>query len=293
MRLFFAGSENKRIRRWLAECKVQNVLLSYYYIKQRKVNIQEVLDAFPLVAIDSGGFTMYQHTVHKKETVNYVEYLDEYLDFIQDNIGKFFWAANYDIEGIVGLNKVLEWNKEFQWLDEHGQDIVYVAHDTFPPYRNLYHYFDRYNYIGVTGGIHGKEDVGYFEQVYNLSLKYGKFVHGFGMTNFVLMNNFPFYTTDSTTYLGGAKFGSTYVYNGAYFETWDYFQKHRRKALKNRCALYNVDYEKFVNDDVEAVTKFNIYAWLENEKIFNRRTRTKQWWATKQKVVTSAAYAFN
>lgn len=278
MRLLFAASENKRIRRWLKEVKVKNVLLSYYYIKQRKVDINEVLDQFPVVAIDSGAFTMYQKAIQEKKSVDHRAYLDEYLDFVQDNIGKFFWVANYDVEGIVGFQKVLEWNKEFEWLESKGQEVCYVAHDSTVPYRNLYHYFDRYNFIGVSGGIYGKEDIGYFGQVYKLSVKYKKLVHGFGMTNFVTMSNFPFYTTDSTTYLGGARFGSTYVFNGAFFETWDFYQKHRRSALKNWCIIWGIDYEAFKNDDVEAVTKFNACSWMENEKLFNKKTRLKQWW---------------
>jgi len=276
--MFFAGAENNRIRRWLKECGVDRILLSYYYIKERKVNIKSVLEDFPLVAIDSGAFTMYSNSIKKQKPINHIAYLDEYLDFIQDNIGKFFWAANYDVDGIVGINKVIEWNKQFEYLESKGQDVVYVAHDDRVPYHNLYHYFDRYNMIGVSGGVYGKGDVGYFGQVYRLSLLKKKLVHGFGMTNFVLMGNYPFYTCDSTTYLGGAKFGSTYVYNGAYFETWDYFQKHRRKALKHQCERWGLDPDKLTADDVETVTKFNIYSWMENEKLFDKHTTRKQWW---------------
>ena len=124
-----------------------------------------------------------------------------------------------------------------------------------------------------------KEDnVGYFSQVYNLSQKHKKKTHGFAMTNFVSFQNFPFFTCDSTTYLGGAKFGSTYVYNGAYFETWDYFQKHRRKTLGHWCKEWDIDFNDFINDKSKAVTKFNVKAWQENEKLFNRRTKSRQWW---------------
>jgi hypothetical protein len=94
------------------------------------------------------------------------------------------------------------------------------------------------------------------------------------------MRNFPFYSTDSTTYLGGARFGSTYVWNGSFFETWDYLHKFRRKQLKVWCDKWNVDFDKFMKDDVKEVNKFNAMSWLENEKHFNRSTANRQWWLT-------------
>lgn len=281
MRMFFAGAENNKIRKWLKEAGVEKILISYHYMIERGVNVKNVLKDFPYVIIDSGAFTLYQVLFKNREKINYEKYMNKYLDFLYKYKGKFFFAANFDLDIVLGTDLINEWNKYFEELEEkHGQRICYVVHDDTLPYRNLYRYFEKYNYIGVSGGYYGKDDVGYFSQVYNLSLMKRKYVHGFGLTNFVMMSQFPFYSADSTTYLGGARYGSTYVFNGSYFETWDYFQKYRRKILKHWCEKWDIDYKGLINDDVEWVTKFNIKAWLENEKIFNRRTKIKQWWLT-------------
>jgi hypothetical protein len=286
MKLLFAGGESKSVRMSLVEAGVQNVLVSYYYVKRRNVPIEFYFDHFPNLCLDSGGFTMIEsfvkksgHKDYKKFFVKHERYLDEYLEFCSNHAGRFMWVANYDIDAIVGANQVYEWNEKFKLLEKMGQTVCYIAHDYALPYTHLYTYFQEYDFVGVsTDHKMRKDNVGYFSQVYKLSEKYKKKTHGFAMTNFVSFQNYPFYTCDSTTYLGGAKFGSTYVYNGAYFETWDLYQKHRRKHLKHWCEKWDINFTDFVNDKSSAVTKFNIKAWLENEKLYNRRTKTRQWW---------------
>ena len=291
MLLFFAGGESPEIRQLLYECGVRNILMSYYYILQRAVNMDEVLSTFDRVVVDSGAFTLgaghEAWSRHKKEKTTSLQlfenWLTDYLLFLEKYKGRFYWAANLDLNTFVGDGIVYKWNDEFEKLERDGQRICYVSHDSRKPYRNLWQYFDRYKFIGVAGGIDSKgkvlkSDVGYFSQVYNLSVRYRKLVHGFAMTNFVSFDRFPLFTVDSTTYLGGVKFGTTYVYNGAYFETWDYRHKYRRKALKRQCEERGVDFDLFLADDGMEVTRYNIHSWLENEKLFNKKTKARQWW---------------
>jgi len=281
MKLLFAGSENKRVRKLLKDCKVDNILVSYYYITRRNVPIEEYLDYFPIVALDSGAFTMIeqQRKSERGAKVDHETYLYEYLEFIDKYKGRFYWAANYDVNLVVGDDRVYSWNEMFEQIEKEGQRICYVSHDYSVPFNNLREYFSKYNMIGVSGDHkYSKDNVGYFSQVYNYSRRFQKVTHGFAMTNFVSFDKFPFYTCDSTTYLGGAKYGTTYVWNGAYFETWDYLHKHRRKTLGVWCEKWGVDYEKFIIDDIPEVTRFNIMSWLENEKNFNLKTKNRQWW---------------
>jgi len=281
MKLLFAGAESKSIRKVIIDAGVKNTLVSYFYIVDRSVDINEYFDRFEYVALDSGGFTFIKNATEKKNTkkIDHYRYLMNYLEFIEKHKGKFLWVANYDVAIEVGDNRVYEWNELFRKFEPY-QRICYVAHDYSIPYENLYKYFDLYDMIGVSGNwIGSKDDVGYFSQVYQLAMTKKKLTHGFAMTNFVSFDRFPFWTADSTTYLGGAKFGTTYVWNGAYFETWDYLRKYRRKSLKNWCELWGVDFEGFCNDQIREVTRFNTFAWLENEKAFNRKTKHKQWWS--------------
>lgn len=276
----FAGAESKKIRKAIIEAGVNSTLVSYFYILDRNVYINEYFDKFEYIALDSGGFTFIKKMQDEEShNTDYHRYLAGYLEFIDKHRGKFIWCANLDIGVEVGENKVLEWNEEFKKLEKY-QRICYVAHDYELPLKWLYYYFENYNMVGVAADHMGRKDsVGYFSQVYNLSRKHKKYVHGFAMTNFVSFDKFPLWTVDSTTYLGGAKFGTTFVWNGSYFETWDLYRKYRRKSLKHWCDLWNIDYKKFCEDDTKETIKFNTMSWLENEKNYNRITKHKQWWS--------------
>lgn len=284
MEMYFAGAENRAIMNDLITIKAPRLLTSYFYVKQRGVKIQEMIDNFEKVVLDSGAFTYMAKIKIKKapSLEDYQKYLDEYLEFIYDNIGKFIWVANFDIDKLVGHKRVEEWNKEFEKIEAMGQRVCYVAHDRNMQLKNTMEYIEKYKYIGASGVSREKSNA-YFSRLYNASFKNKVYTHGFGLTAFNTFQRFPMTTCDSTTYLGGAKFGSTYVWNGSFFETWDYTKKHRRKNLKKWCDLWNINFEGFIGDDVRQVNRFNACAWLENEKFFNKITKTRQWW-TKEKL---------
>lgn len=285
--MFFAGAESKKTQQLLKQAGAKRVLLSYYYIKHRNVDIKEIMNSFDEILIDSGAFTfLASNKSHDNMMGMFNKFLDEYLDFLWTYRGAFNWVANFDIDSIVGHKKVQEWNKEFQKLEEKGgQTVCYVAHDNigdaskFLP--NTVEYLRKYNYVGASG-ITDKISTAFYERFYILAQKYQTRTHGFGLTAFVSFDRFPCFTCDSTTYLGGAKFGTTYVWNGSFFETWDYTKKYRRKTLKHWCELWGIDHEKFCIDDIDEVTKFNINSWLENEKAFNAKTSSRQWWSSEK-----------
>lgn len=280
MKLFFAGAEAEKNRNFMRDIGIKKILVSYFYVKERKVNLQSLFDNFEYVVIDSGAFTMLQTFQDVNlSVIKHEEYLNGYLELLHNNIGKFFWAANYDIDLIVGSKKVYEWNKKFEVLEKLGQTICYIAHDYSVPYKNLYNYANSYKYIGIAGDEKlSKNSTKYLEQVYTLARRNKIKVHGFAMTNLVSQDKFPSFSVDSTTYLGSARYGSTYVWNGAFFETWDYHHKHQRKQLGTWCQKWNLDLQKLLDDDIDELTKFSMNAWLYNEAHFNRKTIGKQWW---------------
>ncbi len=280
MRMFFAGAENKSHMRALYDCGVEKVLMSYFYIRRRSIDIDEILDKFPQVVVDSGAFTMMGHgeNVKKVTLQQHEDYLYDYLKFLVKYSGRFIWAANYDVDLVIGHNKVVEWNKLFEQLEEeYGQTVCYVAHDYANKFDVTKEYLDRYSYIGASS-ISDAQHINHTERFYIEATKRKVRTHGFGFTAFVTEQRFPYYTCDSTTYLGGEKYGTTYVYNGAYFETWDYKHKHYRKWLKRQCDEWGLDFNKILKDDSHEITRFNIKSWILNEELFDRRTKNRQWW---------------
>lgn len=284
MYLFFAGSENQSHKHKLQRSKAKNVLLSYYYFRKRKIDIEEYFESFDRVTLDSGAFTLLESAQKRHKIINHDEYVEEYINFIKKYKGRFFWVANYDLGIAIGEKKVREYNEEFRRQLEPEQRVCYVAHDYTIPYINLEEYFNLYDFVGISSNYKGeKNDIGYLALTYNLSLRHRKLVHGFAMTNFVSMTNYPLYSADSTTYLGAHKYGSTYVWNGSYFETWDYTQKHRRKTLYGMCEELGINFDLFSmlpesQEALNEITVFNIHSWLKNEEKFNRLTKNRQWW---------------
>ena len=285
MRMFFAGAEDKKIREILKKCGVTRILISYYYIKQKKINFEELFADFPEIVLDSGAFTMFKKRPTKEESA---KYFADYIKFIEQHVGNFFFVANYDVDVFMGYKQIDTWNKEFFPFEKAGQRVCYVAHDFDARHIRLYEYLQSFGYVGVSyvkSNQTQKEHVETLTGVaYTIALKNKSHIHGFGMTSFVSNSRAPFYSVDSTTYLGGAKYGTTYVYNGAFFETWTYHYKYRRKGLVGQARAYGMDEEtikKFVDDtDINAVTEFNIYSWKESEKHFNLRLLQRQWWLT-------------
>lgn len=279
-----AGGEDRAIREALVWAKHPTVLMSYVYIKQKAVPIDEVFDMFPFIVLDSGAFTMFTlQRERRSHKLSHPKYLNEYLEFIERYKGKFYWVANYDVNLLVGDEQVWLWNEEFERLEKEGQRVCYVTHDYSLPYRNMYEYFDRYEYIGVAGDHTGsKSSVPYFQQVHNLAFQKKKYVHGFAMTNFVSFRRFPFFTADSTTYTNGGQFGTTFYWNGSFFETIDFKRKYLRKKMKYWCDKWDVDFKAFCDDDTDEVFRFSIKAWQYNVADFNRKTVDRQWWLSEE-----------
>ena len=273
--MFFAAAENQRRLRVLINCKVQNALISYFYINKGKLNTGELLSSFPNVCMDSGAFTVI--TAEKKNWTKkeHQKYMEQYLDLLWDNVGKFFWVANYDVEAILGTKIVDEWNLEFEKLQEAGQQVCFVPHDLDQrKFDRTLDYLQRYDYVGAKAY---NSRYTYFE-----ARKRKKRVHGFAMTGFNTQKNYPMFSTDSSTYIGAERYGCTYVWNGAYFESWDKSVKHRRNTLKKWCDLWEIDFDLLLQDDMDTTLEFSIRSWMFNEAYYNRLTRNKQWWLSNE-----------
>jgi len=282
MIVFFAGAESPKVRKALYECGVKNILVSYYYLN-RTEEVNEIFSMFDRIAIDSGAFTMLDNVrKSKSNTVNHNKYISKYIDFVSKHIGKFFFIVNYDIENIVGVRRVNEWNKEFEQLEKAGQQVCYVAHEHAEDpllFKRHSEYIEKYNYIGSSGAAKAI-DHALAVKTYTYSRKHNTKVHGFGYTAFTSQRMFPFYSSDSTTYLGSARYGSTYVWNGMFFETWGHLYKHYRKQIFPQCRKWGLSIEKILNEDSEELLRFSILSWKANIKKYNKVTAYKQWWLT-------------
>ena len=97
MRLFIAGTSAFS---WLfKEITPLYVLESFYYIQDWQ--LQEI-PKYKMFLLDSGAFTFMSNT--KKAKVNWKEYIDSYIEFINKHDIKYFFELDIDV--VVGYENV-------------------------------------------------------------------------------------------------------------------------------------------------------------------------------------------
>lgn len=288
--VFFSASSIEDART-LRRFGIKEILVSYHYLRKSLRSFEELLkevyEQDGIFMTDSGAFSFMRqfhegHPEYDKLTSEefWLPYLEEYVAWLRKHKEYIFVAANLDLDKVVGEEIVRKWNKKyFEPLEAEGLQIVYVAHRTNGDlkFTNLEYYCKRYKYVGVN-----QRDKAYAHKVATIANKYGTRIHGFAWTAFELCKRYPFFSVDSTTWLGGTRYGTTYDYDGKNFRTLDYKKKERiRKQRKVKLLSVGVDYEGVIGkkEDRYAVNNMNLTGWLgfrkEYIKMANLKLKTK------------------
>jgi hypothetical protein len=201
MRLFFAGAENARSHALLVKAGVRNFLVSYYGLKNKPIS-----DLNGNIFLDSGGFS-----ARIKGAVISVDEYGKYILKNGYNLNSNLVYANLDQKE---TKDTLENQKK---LEEMGLKPIPVYH--FSEYGSgnkqlLLDYLSNHDYIAIGGvaatNLSKAQVKSYLSFVFK-ETKANKKVHGFGMSSFVLLKDYPFYSVDSTTWLSANMFRN-YVY---------------------------------------------------------------------------------
>ena len=219
------------------------VLDSFYYLKKNNWITKKLKkNFFENFLLDSGAFTFMSN---KDRKVNWVEYVDEYINFInENNIESFF---ELDIDSLVGLKKV---EKLRNYLEKKtNKQSIPVWHKS----RGEQYFIDmckKYNYVAI-GGIVSKEikkrDYKYFPWFIDTAHKYNAKIHGLGLTNMKAMKKYNFDSVDSTSWKG-SRWGTVYNFNGKTIKS------HSRKNQKT------ISYKKVGRHNFKEWVKFQKYA---------------------------------
>lgn len=252
MKIYSAGISKVLIDNTLTVYEEEKNLLSYFYNKQ-----QIEKDNFSDLFVDSGAFTAFT----KKININ----LNDYCSFIKKNNNKIAIYANLDVIGDAKKTLVNQ-----QKMEEQGLTPLPCFHAN-EPFKYLEFYAEKYDYFAIGGVAQLKNKdklIVFLDKIFKIISKYGlKKIHGFGLTDFSLLLKYPFYSVDSTSWLGGGKFGMLYCVDKSfsynlikriYFkekEILDYFftEKiyHDTEGYKTRNSL-NIkkikEMEKFVTN---------------------------------------------
>lgn len=182
------------------------ILESYYYADE---TTEKLLPFFGDFLLDSGAFTFMSNTAGN---VDWVKYMDGYIDFINRNkVDKFF---ELDVDSVVGYGKVKEMRKYIE--QGTGKKVIPVWHKSRGK-KEFEKMCEEYDYVAI-GGIVSREikpdEYKYFPWFINTAHKHRAKIHGLGFTSLSGIKKYHFDSVDSTAWTTGNRFGYIYKFNG-------------------------------------------------------------------------------
>lgn len=243
MDLYLAGALNgnqgrfiEREKESLKKCGIKitdksidvAILESFYYADEWTEKMIPKLSRFLL---DSGAFTFF----NSGKRVDWNEYLDRYIEFINRNKVEHFFELDIDV--LVGYDRVLEFRKKLE--RGTGRQCIPVWHKS----RGRAEFIkmcEEYNYVAI-GGIVSKEitqkEYRYFPYFIDTAHKNGAKIHGLGFTNLKGVEQYHFDSVDSTSWTTGNRFGSIYRFDGKTMVKYD--KKQGQRLADSRAVAIN------------------------------------------------------
>ena len=205
------------------------ILESFYYANE---DTEKLIPYFGDFMLDSGAFTFMQEN---GGTVNWDDYADRYIDFInRNNIQKYI---ELDLDYIIGVEGARKLRERLE--SKTGRKSIPVWH----PIRGKDEFLkmcDDYDYVCL-GGIVGKKWQGteqYMPWFIREAHKRGTKIHGLGFTKLTKLEQYHFDSVDSTAWTTGNRFGYLYFFNGKTMVKRD-APKGYRIADSRMAALHN------------------------------------------------------
>lgn len=205
MRLCLAGLNSIRAGTYEILPEIPFVLESFYYIRDYQIPLIKSAELFLL---DSGAFTF---MCNSKKAVNWDEYLDRYIAFINEHQVKYFFEL--DIDAVVGYEKVKELRRKLE--TGTGRKCIPVWHKSrgIEEFKKL---VNDYDYIAIGGfantGI-TTDDFPKIKKMIAYANQHKTKVHGLGFTPKDVAE-WGFYSCDSTTWNMISRFGKIYKFTG-------------------------------------------------------------------------------
>ena len=277
--LFISGSEPDNYSTIILK-ETPNILISYLYAQRKgKKFLKDRIEMNPnlRLIVDSGAHTfLSRQEEYRDKDVDYWEkYLEGYVKFARDNKDYIFAVVELDIDDLVGTAKVNEWReKYFEPLEKEGIQVCYVWH-TIKGIEEWDRMCQKYSYIGFSyqEKSFSEQEVNRF---FNSARKYKARVHGFACSGSEALTKFPFFTSDSSTWLIGTQYGEINFFDGRKMmrlkkDKW-------KRQFKNK--LINLGGNKILmeKEDPYELQRLNILTLLELEKFVKQKMKQKMYW---------------
>lgn len=205
MRLCLAGLNSLREGSYEVLKDIPFILESFYYVRDYQIPL---IHSAELFLLDSGAFTFMSNS---KKAVDWNDYVDRYIKFINENDVKHFFEL--DIDAVVGYEKVKELRRKLE--KGTNKPCIPVWHKTrgIEEFKRL---VADYDYIAI-GGIVTKEitreEFPLLKKLVAYAKKHGVRVHGLGFTE-KNIHEYGFYSCDSTTWNMISRYGKIYKFTG-------------------------------------------------------------------------------
>lgn len=185
---------------------VEFILESYHYINSQKIVDQMRADNAK-VFLDSGAFSA--HTLGVEIPI------EEYCDYIKRNIDVLRVEDGVVMASVLdGIGDPLKTWRNQQVMEALGAKPLPCFHFGEDP-RYLDWYVERYDYITIGGMVGRSTDtlIKWLDRIWDKNLVDGSGnakikVHAFGITSVSIMERYPWYSCDSSSWIQSAAFGS-------------------------------------------------------------------------------------
>ena len=202
------------------------------------------------------------------------DYICRYRDWISQNRQLISLCVNLDIDNVVGMEKVLEWDYDiFRPLERQGVPVCYVWHENYG--------FDfwlkmcrEHEYVGLPGHLSESE----YQKMLKPAIMNGCRVHGFALTKSFVIGRLPFASVDSISWKSGEMYGQTFNFEGSKLRVYDKNQKDQRKRFKAKYVAAGIDWELLEKDKAEQITQVNALAWKDYINYGHFRSERLAYW---------------
>jgi hypothetical protein len=257
-------------RDWIKDAKEDGVLrpdmdLAYNVTQQR-------LDD----ARHEAGNTSREELIDELE-----DYWQGYYKWLQRMSGHFDAFAELDMDMFVD-DRIWTWRQQIRDAMDSGRieaEPVITPHwfSSLEHYKRIAEDYG-FQYLGIEGGKTAEWYQSFFATHMPILRKHRIRTHGWGTTNNFSVSQIPFFSVDSTTWMMGEQYGTTYIYDGQLrISTHGHEYKERRGNWRDRCEKFGLNFESFLREDGETLNRFNAANWIEYQKDMESYTANSYW----------------
>lgn len=257
MEIYLGGTEQKMWRTLLQNEGIEHVSLSYIGLRRRikdpsSWSIAEHY-AGQKVFLDSGAATL-----NRKEDTDAdeaYELAQAYMDFVEANIGAIEFAAEFDATilgpDVLGRLRADFWDRlpEGKWMP-----IWHSEAGT----KELEHLAGTYARVGVLQGDSSSLDIS--AMLRKLSARTQ--LHGVSMTRMQSMQEIPWASVGTSSWLNVTQYGETFVWTGREMKWYPKRDKDQaRKRHRTWLADAGFDMDLIEADDSGELLRLSIWSW--------------------------------